>query len=81
MFQPQFYIYSKFGCGYCSHLIMFLERRGLPYVKLNLDNDYSQEEFVNMFGRGASFPQVSYKGQQLGGMKDTVRYISENNLV
>jgi len=78
--SSEFYVYSKFGCGYCSHLINFLEMRGFKYTKLSLNTDFTQEEFVNKFGRGSSFPQVLYKNERLGGMKDTVRYVAENLL-
>ena len=78
--QDHLYIYSKPGCGYCSHLTMFLDTRGINYTQLHLHNDFTQEEFVNKFGRGSSFPQVLYKNERLGGMKDTVKYVAENLL-
>ncbi len=78
--QEHLYIYSKEGCGYCSHLTMFLETRGLNYTQLHLHNDFTQEDFVNKFGRGSTFPQTTYKNQLLGGMKDTVKYVAENLL-
>ena len=78
--QEHLYIYSKPGCGYCSHLSMFLETRGVKYTMLNLHSDFTQEEFINKFGRGSSFPQVTYKNEKLGGMRDTVKYVAENLL-
>jgi len=76
----EFYVYSKLGCGYCDHLINFLEMRGFKYTKLSLNCEFTQEEFINKFGRGSSFPQVTYKNELLGGMRDTVKYVSENLL-
>ena len=78
MSDKHFYVYSRSGCGFCTRLVDFLENRGLEYTKFDLDKDYTREEFMNKFGRGSTFPQVLYKNEQLGGMKDTVRYISEN---
>ena len=78
--QEHLYIYSKPGCGYCSHLSSFLETRGVKYTMLHLHSDFTQEEFVNKFGRGSSFPQVTYKNELLGGMRDTGKYVAENLL-
>ena len=79
--MPKFYIYSKSGCSFCTKLVSFMEKRDLPYEKLTLGEDYSVEEFLNKFGRGSTFPQVNYKNLNIGGMRDTVRYIQQQNLV
>jgi len=81
MSNQTFYVYSKFGCGYCDRLTEFMDKKDIAYVKLSLGNDFTTEEFLNKFGRGSSFPQVNYKNLNIGGMKDTVRYLSEHNFV
>lgn len=81
MTEQKFYIYSKSGCGFCDRLTQFMDSKGIDYEKLNLDNDFTTEEFLNKFGRGSTFPQVNYKNLNIGGMKDTVRYLSDNHLV
>ena len=75
--MQSFYVYSKTGCGFCDRLMSFMDNKDLPYVKLLLGEDFTVEEFLNKFGRGSTFPQVNYKNENLGGMKDTVRYITE----
>ena len=79
--QDKFYVYSKTGCGYCDRLIQFMDKKGVEYEKFSLGDDYSVEEFLSKFGRGSTFPQVNYKNQNLGGMRETVRYMVENKLV
>ena len=79
--MAKFYIYSKSGCGFCDKLGSFMDNRDLPYEKLLLGKDFSVEEFLNKFGRGSTFPQVNYKNQNIGGMKDTVRYIQDQKIL
>ena len=79
--MPKFYIYSKDGCGFCERLIHFMDLKNIPYEKFSLGEDFSVEEFLNKFGRGSTFPQVNYKNMNLGGMKDTLRYIQEQKLL
>ena len=81
MSNQKFYVYSKSGCGYCDRLLKFMDSKGIKYEKFNLGYDFTVEEFLNKFGRGSTFPQVHYNNLNIGGMKDTVRYLSENKLV
>jgi glutaredoxin len=75
-----FYIYSKDGCGYCSRLTEFMDSKGIAHVELKLGEDYSTEEFLTKFGRGSTFPQVNYKNQNIGGMRETVTYLITNKI-
>ena len=81
MTDQKFYVYSKSGCGFCDRLIQFMDSKGIQYEKFDLGNDFTTEEFLNKFGRGSTFPQVYFNNNNIGGMKDTVRYIAEHNLV
>lgn len=78
MSAPKFYVYSKEGCGFCDRLISFMTSKGIEYEKLSLGEDFTTEQFLNKFGRGSSFPQVNHKNLNIGGMKDTVRYIVDH---
>jgi len=81
MSNQKFYVYSKSGCGFCDRLVNFMDQRGIEYEKFSLGSDFTVEEFLNKFGRGSTFPQVNYKNLNIGGMKDTVRYLQENKFV
>ena len=74
----KFYVYSKSGCDFCDKLIQFMEQKNIPYEKFNLGSDYSSEQFIEKFGYNSSFPQVHHLNQNIGGMKDTVRYLVEH---
>ena len=79
MSETKFYVYSKAGCGFCDRLIQFMSLKGIKYEILSLGEDFTVEQFLNKFGRGSSFPQVNHKNLNIGGMKDTVKYIVEHN--
>ena len=81
MSNQKFYVYSKSGCGFCDRLITFMDSKGVQYEKFSLGADFTTEEFLNKFGRGSTFPQVHHKNLNIGGMKDTVRYLHEHNIV
>lgn len=79
--KKNFYVYSKNGCGFCDRLTEFMETKKVPYIKFELGVDFSSGEFVDKFGNQATFPQVFFENQTIGGMKDTVRYLVENKYV
>jgi len=58
-----------------------MDNRGVSYEKFNLGEDYSKEDFIDKFGYNSSYPQVVCEHQRIGGMKDTVRYLVDKNLV
>ena len=76
-----FEIYSKDGCGYCDRLMEFMDSKGIEIHKRKLGDDFIVEEFVNTFGRGATFPRVKHDGELIGGMRETVLYLKQNNYV
>lgn len=78
--SEKFYVYTRSGCGYCDRLISFMNQKGIDYEKFNLGSDYQREDFYAKFGQGSTFPQVNYKNENLGGMRETVRYLIENRM-
>ena len=57
-----------------------MNQKGIDYEKFNLGEDYQREDFYAKFGQGSTFPQVHYKNENLGGMRETVRYLIENRM-
>ena len=49
--------------------------------KFNLGSDYTKEEFIDKFGYNSTYPQVVFEHRKIGGMKDTVRYLVDQNMV
>jgi len=79
--SEKFYVYSKDGCGFCDKLTNFMETKGVDFEKFTLDNDFTKEEFIERFGYSSTFPQVFHRNQNIGGMKDTVRFLVEHEYV
>ena len=76
-----FTVYSKHGCPFCEKFKQVLEMEGLPNLILELNTDFSYDEFYELFGDGSTFPQVSVDGKKLGGCIDTIEYLKENKIV
>ena len=79
--KSKFYVYSKKGCGYCTNLTEFLSSKKIPYESFELNEDFQIGEFVDKFGNNATFPQVHYENQNVGGMKNTVRFLFDNGFL
>jgi len=80
-----FIVYSKRNCPYCDKIKTILgnlsESRGFTIVCYELDNDFTREEFYKEFGEGSTFPQVVCGNMNLGGCKDTIEYLQEQNIL
>jgi glutaredoxin len=81
MSQPKFYVYSKDGCGFCDRLTEFMDKNNISYEAFYLGKDFTVEEFVDKFGYKSTFPQVHADNRNIGGMKDTVRYLMDQKYV
>ena len=77
----KFTVYSKDGCPYCTKVQQVLELAELQHVIYKLNDDFTREEFYAEFGQGSTFPQVVLDGERIGGCVDTVKYLTEQNLV
>ena len=53
---------------------------GLPNLILELNTDFSYDEFYELFGDGSTFPQVVMDDIPLGGCQESLKYMQENNL-
>jgi len=73
-------IYSRPGCFYCEKFIAIAELEELKHVVYKLDRDFSKEEFYELFGEGSTFPQVMLDDIHLGGCKESIEYLQENNI-
>lgn len=69
-------IYTRDNCEYCRKLKVVLDSFSVKYIKFNLDEDFSREEFYTMFGEGSTFPQVTLDGHGIGGCTETIEYLT-----
>lgn len=73
-------IYSKPGCQYCQKFIFIAQHQGLDHIVYKLGEDFTKEEFYSEFGQGATFPQIVLGDIPLGGCRESIRYLKENQL-
>ena len=78
--MQNFTVYSKDGCPYCRQIVDVLGLSELSYVEYKLGIDFSKEAFYGQFGEGATFPQVVLNGENLGGTKDSIKYMKEKDI-
>ena len=45
-----------------------------------LNKDFTAKQFYDEFGRTAEFPQISVGIKHVGGLKDTLHYMSDKGL-
>lgn len=75
-----FAVYSKDGCPYCLKIQEVLKIAGLNYVVYKLDEHFTTEAFYGEFGEGSTFPQVKLNGENIGGCKESIKYLQKENI-
>ena len=73
-------IYSKSGCPYCVKIKKVMELEELQHVTYELDRDFTQEEFYNKFGEGATFPQLTLNDIHLGGCQESIKHMQKEKI-
>ncbi|NVM37959.1 MAG: glutaredoxin [Candidatus Lokiarchaeota archaeon] len=76
-----FKIYSKINCPYCTKVKNAFYLTKQSFEERILDEDFTKQQFYTLFGHGASFPQVMYNEDFIGGCRETVLFLKENNMV
>jgi len=77
----EFVIYSKNDCPYCTRIKQILSMKGYTYKEFVYEKDFDKQTFYEKFGQNSTFPQVVYENHNLGGCKDTIEYLKQNNLL
>ncbi len=72
-----FTVYSKDGCPYCDKVVQLLQFAELKHVVYKLGQHFTQEGFTDEYGVGATFPQVTFNGEKIGGCSDTIKFLRE----
>ena len=74
-------VYSKPDCPYCEKFIAVMEHQELTFVEYKLGSQFSEKEFYQEFGEGATFPQVQIDNIPIGGCKETLQYLQKKKLI
>ena len=73
-------IYSKDGCPFCEKFVALVEYEELKHVVYKLHRDFTKDQFYDKFGSGSTFPQIVLDDIHLGGCKDSIKYLQQNNI-
>jgi glutaredoxin 3 len=69
-------LYVRKHCGFCAHLINFLDDNNIKYSKQCLDKDFDRQGFYQQFGKDATFPRVLVNQKCIGGCVETIKLLS-----
>ena len=73
-------IYSN-GNQECERAKTLLENLNFQISVYKLNQHFSQKGFVAEFGAEAEYPQVNVGFRHIGGLKDTLNYFKDNNIL
>jgi len=73
-------IVARRGCPHCARAKRLLERRGLPYESIELDDRITLTTLRALTGR-TTVPQVFIQGKLIGGAEDLERYFERGGAV
>ena len=72
-----FTVYSKDGCPYCDKVVQLLQFTELKHVVYKLGENFTKEAFYKEYGEGATFPQVTFNVDKIGGCTETIKFLRE----
>ena len=75
-------IYSN-GSQECERIGMLLKdlKNIDEYLEYRLDKHFDKKAFDDEFGKDATFPQIAIGKKHIGGMKETLRYMSDKGMI
>ena len=73
-------LYSN-GNQECERAKTLLESLHVQIQEYKLDNNFTERSFVSEFGDEAEYPQVAIGYKHIGGLKDTLHFFKDRNLI
>lgn len=74
-------VYTKQNCQWCDRVKYLLNHLKIEYLEYEYEKDFTKSQFYAEFGEGATFPQVSIGTIHIGGCKETLHYLQEQELL
>jgi glutaredoxin len=73
-------LYSN-GNQECDRARALLETLKVQIQEYKLNNHFTERAFISEFGEEAEYPQVSIGYKHIGGLKDVLHYMQDNDLM
>lgn len=74
-------LYSKDNCQECDRARMLLNTLNVSHLEYKLSKDFNEKQFVAEFGIEAQFPQIAIDYKHIGGLKETLQYLKDKELI
>jgi len=72
-------IYSN-GSQECERMASLLKTLGGEFLEYKLGQHFTQKGFDKEFGEEAEYPQINIGFKHVGGLKETLRYMSDRGM-
>jgi len=66
-------VYSKTICPYCTQAKQYLEKKGIVYQEINLDDDNERQAFYDKYPGVRSVPQIFFGDTRIGGFLELMK--------
>ena len=63
-------VYTTNYCVYCTAAKRWLQKHGLDFREINLDEDNEREKFMKPYPHLRKLPQIFCDGENIGGFND-----------
>ena len=74
-------IYAKEHCPFCTKIKRLYEEKGWPYTHYILDKNFTRGQFIEEYGRNATFPQLVVDGERTGGCNETIALFRQRGIL
>jgi len=73
-------IYTRPGCGYCTHAKRLLTSKGLAFTEYDAYANPERASEMRSRTSGRTYPQVFINNEALGGFEELLRLEQQNRL-
>ena len=63
-------VYSKAHCPYCDHAKQLLQKKGVTYTEIRIDQDAAEAKRMIELTQRRTVPQIIINGEAIGGFDD-----------
>ena len=64
-------VYTTAGCPYCIRGKTLLDRKGIPYIEIRIDQEsQKRDEMIKRSGGRRTVPQIFINDQNIGGFSE-----------